>query len=217
MSAVFPYGEREISYLRERDKRLGAVIDRLGHPERPVIPDLFTGIVNAILAQQISTKAAETVWKRFSAAFAPIAPAHLLEIPDEVMQRCGISFRKVGYIKNISRLATDGTISMEHLSSLTDERFCEELARLPGIGTWTAEMLLIHSLLRPDVLSYGDLAILRGMRMVYRHRRITEEQFARYRKRYSPYGTVASIYLWRVSAGVLPGLTDPGAKKAKRK
>lgn len=217
MNDFFPYGEKEIAYLQKKDKKLGAVMDLLGHPERPVIPDLFSGIVNSILAQQISTKAADTIWERFKEAFSPITPGHLCEISNETMQKCGTTFRKVSYIKNISRLASEGTIDMEKLASLPDEIFCTELARLPGIGKWTAEMLLIHSLLRPDVLSYGDLAILRGLRMVYRHRTISKEQFERYKKRYSPYGTTASIYLWRVSAGVIPGLTDPAVRKTKKK
>lgn len=175
MTDYFPYGKKEIEYLKKKDKKLGAIIDILGHPERPVIPDLFAGIVNAILSQQISTKAADTIWHRFKEAFSPVTPEHLLEIPDEAMQKCGSTFRKVTYIKNISRLAADGEISIEELSALPDEEFCIELTKLPGIGTWTAEMLLIHSLLRPNVLSYGDLAILRGLRMVYRHRTIRKD------------------------------------------
>ncbi len=217
MNEYFPYGEKEIAYLKKKDKKLGAIIELLGHPERPVIPDLFSGIINSILSQQISTKAADTVWERFKETFSPITPEHLEEIPDETMQACGTTFRKVTYIKNISHLAADGKISMEDLAALPDDAFCTELAKLPGIGKWTAEMLLIHSLLRPDVLSYGDLAILRGLRMVYRHRTITKEQFERYRRRYSPYGTTASIYLWRVSAGVIPDLTDPAARTAKKR
>ena len=92
---------------------------------------------------------------------------------------------------------------------MPDNLFCQTLCQLPGIGQWTAEMLLIHCLERTDVLNYGDLAILRGLRMIYRHRNITKDLFCRYQKRYSPYGTVASIYIWAVSAGAVPGLTDP--------
>lgn len=217
MMEYFPYGEKEIAYLKKKDKKLGAIIDILGHPERPVIPDLFSGIVNSILSQQISTKAADTVWKRFKETFSPITPEHLEEVSDEVMQECGTTFRKVTYIKNISRLAAEGTIRMDELAALPDDAFCTELTKLPGIGKWTAEMLLIHSLLRPDVLSYGDLAILRGIRMVYHRRTITKEQFERYRRRYSPYGTIASIYLWRVSAGVIPGLDDLAVRTTKKK
>ncbi|NME29402.1 hypothetical protein ACG98G_01035 [Megasphaera hexanoica] len=89
---------------------------------------------------------------------------------------------------------------------MPDNLFCQTLCQLPGIGRWMAEMLLIHCLERTAVMSYGDLAILRGLRMIYRHRNITKDLFCRYQKRYSPYGTVASIYIWAVSAGPFPGL-----------
>ena len=78
---------------------------------------------------------------------------------------------------------------------------------------WTAEMLLIFSLQRPDVVSFGDLAIQRGMRMLYRHRKITRQLFEKYRRRYSPYGTTASLYLWALAGGALPDLTDPAPKR----
>ena len=77
-------------------------------------------------------------------------------------------------------------------------------------------LLLLFCLQRPDVLSYGDLAILRGMRMVYRHRKIDKKLFEKYRRRLSPYGSVASLYFWAVAGGAIPGLTDPGAKNTKK-
>lgn len=135
----------------------------------------------------------------------------------ETMQKCGTTFRKIRYIHNIARLIVEGKVNLDELTALPDEKFCKELIKLPGIGKWTAEILLIHSLLRPDVLSYDDIAIRRGMRMVYRHQEISKEQFERYRRRYSPYGTIASIYLWCVAGGAIPGLTDPAIRKKHRK
>ena len=207
----FSYGEKELAYLRKKDKKLAAVIDQLGYVRRPVIPDLFQALVNAILGQQISSKAADTVWQRFQEVCSPVTPEHVLCFSKEDLQACGTTFRKIGYIQDISHEFVSG-----RLQAMPDNLFCQTLCQLPGIGQWTAEMLLIHCLERPDVLSYGDLAILRGLRMIYRHRNITKDQFRRYQKRYSPYGTVASIYLWAVSAGAIPGLTDPAetVKKA---
>lgn len=212
----FSYGSREIEYLKRKDRKLAAVIDQLGHPQRRVIPDLFQAIVNSILGQQVSTKAADTIWDRFLAMFSPVTPEHLLTIPKEKLQQCGTTFRKIDYIQGIAGEIASGQLDLEEIARLPDEEFCEALSRLPGIGRWTAEMLLIHCLQRPDVLSYGDLAILRGLRMVYRHRKITKEQFRRYQKRYSPCGSVASIYLWAVSAGTIPELTDPAEPRKKR-
>ena len=79
---------------------------------------------------------------------------------------------------------------------------------MDGIGIWTAEMMMLHSLQRPDILSFGDLAMQRGLRMLYHHRKITRKLFEKYRRRYSPYGSVACIYLWAVSAGAVEGLKD---------
>ena len=163
--------------------------------------------MNAILGQQISSKAADTVWQRFQDVCSPVTPEHVLCFSKEDLQACGTTFRKIGYIQDISHEFVSGRLQTEIVSAMPDNLFCQILCQLPGIGQWTAEMLLIHCLERPDVLSYGDLAILRGLRMIYR-RNITKDQFRRYQKRYSPYGTVASIYLWAVSAGAIPGLTD---------
>ena len=91
-----------------------------------------------------------------------------------------------------------------------------QLARLPGVGVWTAEMLMTFSLQRPDVISYGDLAIQRGLRMLYRHRRVDRKLFDKYRRRYAPHATVASLYLWAVAGGAVPGLTDPAPKATSK-
>lgn len=92
---------------------------------------------------------------------------------------------------------------------------CAELSRLPGVGVWTAEMLMTFSLQRPNVMSYGDLAIQRGLRMLYRHRAIDRDRFEKYRRRYAPYATVASLYLWAVAGGAVAGLSDPASGKKR--
>jgi DNA-3-methyladenine glycosylase II len=85
--------------------------------------------------------------------------------------------------------------------------------QIRGIGKWTAEMLMLFSLQRPDILSYDDLAIQRGLRMIYHHRRITPKLFERYRRRYSPYASVASLYIWAVAGGAIDGMKDYAPKK----
>ena len=96
---------------------------------------------------------------------------------------------------------------------MADAEVCNRLSALDGIGIWTAEMMMLHSLQRPDILSFGDLAMQRGLRMLYHHRKITRKLFEKYRRRYSPYGSVASLYLWAVSGGAIPELSDPDPKK----
>ena len=119
--------------------------------------------------------------------------------------------RRASYILEFARKVASGDFDLDALAEMEDSEVLARLTSLRGVGPWTAEMLLIFGLRRPDVVSWGDLAILRGMRMLYRKRSIDQRTFQRLRKRYSPYGTTASLYLWAIACGALPELTDPGA------
>lgn len=209
----FIYGEEEKAWLKARDPVLGAVIDELGHIQRAVIPDLFVALVSSVVAQQISTKALATVWGRMVTRFSPLTPQSIGAASVEEVQACGISMRKAEYIKGIAEAVLSGELDLAFLRELPDAEVCARLSALRGIGVWTAEMLLIFSLQRPNILSRDDLAILRGLRMLYRHRRITPALFAKYQRRYAPYASVASLYLWAVAGGDCPGLTDCAPKK----
>lgn len=107
--------------------------------------------------------------------------------------------RKAKYIKNITQAVVSKTINLDNLNLLSDEEIINELIKFEGVGKWTAEMLLIHSFQRPDILSYNDLGIQRGLKKLYSLEDISKEEFETYRKRYSPYNTVASLYLWKIS------------------
>ena len=96
---------------------------------------------------------------------------------------------------------------------MTDAEVAARLSPIKGIGVWTAEMLMTFCLQRPDIVSYGDLAIRRGMRMLYHHRKIDRKLFDRYARRYSPYGTVASLYLWAIAGGAIPEMLDRAARQ----
>lgn len=196
---TFRYGTTEIEHLRRRDRRLGAAIDEIGMIERQVTPDLFTALVASVASQQISARAAETVWKRMEKHFGKITPVTIAAAPPEEIQRCGMSMRKAGYIKGIGDAVASGRLELSRFPSLTDREIIDRLTALDGIGTWTAEMLLIFSLERPDVVSWGDFAIRRGMMQLYGKKDIDRIAFERYRKRYSPFGSVASLYLWEIS------------------
>ena len=96
---------------------------------------------------------------------------------------------------------------------MNDAEVCKCLSELKGIGVWSAEMLMLFSMQRPDILSYGDLAIQRGLRMIYHHRIIDRKLFEKYRRRYSPYGSVASLYIWAVAGGAVADMKDYAPKK----
>ena len=213
----FEYGEREIEYLSKRDKRLAAVIAQLGHLERPVEDDLFAGVVHHIIGQQISGAAQRSIWQRALDRYGAITPAAIDAASEEELQSLGISFRKAAYIKDFAAKVESGEFDLDAVAHMGDQEAIAALSSLKGIGVWTAEMLLLFNLQRPDILSYGDLGIQRGMRMLYRHRSIDRERFERYRRRYSPYGSVASLYLWAVAGGVIPELSDPAARAGTKR
>jgi DNA-3-methyladenine glycosylase II len=205
----FNYGDREIQWLKSRDSALGAAIDEIGPVHRPVIPDLFTALLHSITGQQISSKAHTTVWNRVLERFTPMTPEIVDAASAEAVQGCGITMKKAVYIKEIAASVLNGRLDLERLQTLPDDEVCAALCRVKGIGVWTAEMLMTFSMQRMDIMSRDDLAIIRGLRMLYRHREITPNLFARYKRRYSPYGTVASLYLWAISSGAYPRFVDP--------
>ena len=196
---LFQYGKAEIDHLKSRDKKLGRAIDRTGMIERQVIPDLFKALVHNVVAQQISSKAAATVWARLCGNLQDVTPHKVASADVTDIQQCGLSMRKARYIKGISEAAISGALDLLKLREMPDSRVIEKLSSLPGIGVWTAEMMLIFSLCRPDVVSWGDLAIRRGMMNLYGLKELSKKQFDRFRKRYSPCGSVASLYLWALS------------------
>lgn len=173
-------------------------------------------MVHHIVGQQISTKAQATVWARVQNALGTVDAEHVLSYGEANLQSLGISFRKAEYITDFAKKVHTGEFDLISIGEKPDEEVILELSALKGIGVWTAEMLLLFCLQRPNVFSYGDLAILRGMRMVYRHKEIDRTRFERYRKRFSPYCSIASLYFWAVSGGALPELTDPAAPKPKK-
>ena len=112
-----------------------------------------------------------------------------------------MTFKKAGYIKDFVDKVNDEEFDINSINDLPNEEIIKKLTALKGIGVWTAEMIMIFCLQRPDVVSFGDLAIHRGMRMLYHHKDIDRKKFVKYAKRYSPYGTVASLYLWAIAGG----------------
>ena len=211
----FRYGTEAIEYLKRKDEKLGEVIDKIGHIEREVDTDLFSAVVHHIVGQQISTKAQATIWNRIKEKLGEVNAENIMNAGVEKLQSFGISFRKAGYLMDFSEKVQEGGFDLEEIWRKSDEEVIKELSALKGIGVWTAEMLLLFCMERPDVLSYDDLAIQRGLRMVYHHRKIDKKLFEKYKRRYSPYGSVASLYLWAVAGGAVEGMKDYAPKKRR--
>ena len=211
----FKYGEKEISYLKNKDKKLAEVIEKVGLIERETDPELFSALVHHIVGQQISTKAQATIWERMKKSLGAVTPETILNASVDEIRSFGISLRKVEYIKDFAEKVHTGEFDIEAAEKMEDDELIKYLTTLKGVGVWTAEMILLFCLLRPNVFSFDDLAIQRGLRMVYHHRKIDRKLFEKYKRRFSPYCSVASLYLWAVSNGAIPEMRDYAPKNKR--
>ncbi len=212
----FRYSSIETDYLKSKDKALAEVIDKIGHIERETDTDLFSSVIHHIIGQQISTKVQATIWQRMSDCFGEVNADNILSAGIPKLQSFGMTFRKAEYITDFAEKAQCGEFDLQGISELSDTEAIKELSALKGIGVWTAEMILLFCLQRPDIFSYNDLAIQRGLRMVYHHRKIDRRLFEKYRRRFSPYCSVASLYLWAVAGGAIPNMKDYAPKGNKK-
>ena len=214
---IFRYGRTEIDHLKRRDRKLGVAIDMIGLIERQTRPDPFEALVMSVVAQQISNKAAAAIRGRLCALLEEIMPYRIAETDVSDMQKCGLSGRKAEYIRGVADAAVRGDVDFSRFDEMADAEIIEQLSSMRGIGVWTAEMLLIFSLCRPDVVSWGDQGIKRGMMKLYGLKELTRDQFDRYRKRYSPYGSVASLYLWALAGMQGAKAEQPGKTTTQKK
>lgn len=189
-----PYWEEAKIYLGEVDQTLGQVINAHRGDEGLVNRvDAFGTLIRAVVGQQISVKAADSVWGRFSQRFS-VEPPALAGASVDDLRACGLSRQKVKYIRGIAEAFHTRAVHPYHWQDWPDDDIIGELVSLPGIGRWTAEMFLIFHLLRPDVLPVGDLGLLKGFEKTYQKERGDMEKHAEV---WRPYRTVATWYLWR--------------------
>lgn len=167
-------------------------------PHLNVGGDLFHALCQSIVSQQLAVRAAEAIFARFAELLGEVTPEKLLAADTEALRSCGLSARKVEYLRGAAEAATSGKIDFAALASAPDETVVEALTALKGVGVWTAEMLLIFALGRRDVLSTGDLGIRRGLEIVFGKAGFSEAELQELRRRVSPYGTLAALYLWRI-------------------
>ena len=170
----FEYGEKELNYLKKKDKRLAAVIEKAGVIQRELYPDIFVSLVNSIAGQQISRHAKASVWRRFTELLGGVVTPQAIDaVTEEQLRSCGLSGRKAVYIKRLAQKVLNGEIDFGAFAAMADEEVIAELVKLDGIGKWTAEMQLIFSLGRKNILSFGDAAIQNGLKRLYGHKKIT--------------------------------------------
>ena len=185
------------------DPILGAIIKRkgvCGLAERGTEPRLKS-LLRALVSQQLSVKAAATIFSRLLALFpgddACPSPEAILQVPLETLRGVGLSRQKASYLHDLSARVVAGTLRLDELDELSDEQVMAALTAVKGVGRWTAEMILIFQLGRPDVLPVDDVGVLRSIQNVYGlRRRPSEKQVLRIGERWRPYRSIASWYLW---------------------
>lgn len=193
-----------IRHLRT-DPVMAAIIDRAGPCDLvPRRQTPFESLVRAVIHQQLSGSAAGTILRRFEALFGAEGfpqPHAVLQMAPERLRSAGLSGAKTRYILGLAGQADAGTIpTLEGCDALTNEELIERLTALDGIGRWTAEMMLMFNLGRPDVLPVHDLGVRKGFRIAYRKRAMpTPKQLDRFGLRWAPYRTTAAWYLWRAT------------------
>jgi DNA-3-methyladenine glycosylase II len=206
-----------LEHLRRADPVLRGVIDRLGPIEITTEPDLWWSLVDAIVSQQVSVYAAAAIVGRVAAlgANGRPTPAEIAAASDDALRAAGLSRAKVRYVKDLASRWLDGSLRHERIAAMTDPEVVAELTQVKGIGVWTAEMILIFTLGRPDVLPVDDLGVRVAAQQLYAlPERPGREELLRIGEPWRPWRTLASRYLWR-SLGKTPVVApdDPAAAK----
>ncbi|MFD1872987.1 DNA-3-methyladenine glycosylase family protein [Hymenobacter bucti] len=193
-----------LAHLAQADPILAQAIAQTAAPVRPAAhEDLYLALLRAIVSQQISTKAAAAIWRRFTSLFRPDGypePREVLRMSEDELREAGLSRQKAGYLQAIADYQERGLLDYEHLSQLDEEAFTAHLTAIKGVGRWTAQMLQMFALDQPDVFSEGDLGIQNAMRKLYNLEetgRALQKKMLLLAEPWRPYRTLACKYLWR--------------------
>lgn len=197
---TFIISERDpaISYLMEKDKRIAKLVSMIGEIECSVHNDDFKFLVEQIVGQLLSNKAAKTLnTKLFKLCDGTITPDKILTFTFDEINSLGISRQKVGYIINLAKIVNDGVFSFSELRNKSDKEIMELLTSIKGIGNWTAKMYLLFVLRRNDILPYEDTAFLQAYKWLYKKSKVEKSEVIRKCRKWSPYSSYASRYLYR--------------------
>jgi DNA-3-methyladenine glycosylase II len=191
--------KKAIDYLTKSDVILAAIIARVGPCKMTYRDPSFEMLARAIVFQQLSTKAATTIYGRLEvAAGGQLTPEAIQNLGVGEMRRAGLSRQKLGYIRDLAEHALSGKVDFAKLPDMSDEEVIAALTDIKGVGVWTAHMFLIFSLRRPDVLPVGDLGVRMAIQRAYKKRKLpTPKQIEQIAKGWHPYCSYAAWYLWR--------------------
>jgi DNA-3-methyladenine glycosylase II len=212
--------KKAVNHLKKSDPVLSSIIERVGAFQMAYREPTFEALARSIVFQQLSTKAARTIYGRLEeAAGGRITPEAIQQLSLGEMRRAGLSKQKVGYIRDLAEHALSGKVDFERLPSMSDEEVIVTLTDIKGIGVWTAHMFLIFALRRPNVLAVGDLGVRTAIRRHYKKRTLpTPAHMEKLAVNWHPYCSVACWYLWRsLELPATKSSNHRGHKGARRK
>ena len=196
------YWDEACRHLCKRDRVMNKLIPQFGEGRLQSRGDAFTTLARSIVGQQISVKAAQSVWDRFVLVIdgspARLCPQDVLKLPAEVLRTAGLSLRKAEYLGDLARHFESGAVHIGQWQQMDDQAIIDELVAIRGIGRWTAEMFLIFHLMRPDVMPLDDVGLIKGISQSY----FSGEPVSRAEARevgdaWAPFRSVATWYIWR--------------------
>ena len=197
-SAAPPYWEEACKHLAKKDRVMRRLIPQFGDACLESLGDAFVTLARSIVGQQISVKAAQAVWDRFSALPKKITPAYVLKLKVDDMRATGLSARKVEYVVDLALHFANGSVNARQWADMDDDAIIAELVSIRGIGRWTAEMFLIFYLMRPNVLPLDDVGLINGISHNYFPGELVSRSDAReVAAAWAPYCSVATWYIWR--------------------
>jgi len=196
---LISYTESEMEYVASKDKIMSRLIDHYGHIDRGKNTDIFSSLVEHIIGQLLSNKAAKVLNNRFRNKFEEITAERLAPITVDELRSCGISRPKATAIHELSNGVISGKYDFSSLKSMSDEEVVQYLMQIKGVGRWTAEMIAEFTLGRLNIFCYQDVALKNGIIKAHGFNTLSELRFNRLKKKYSPYTTVASLYYYELN------------------
>jgi DNA-3-methyladenine glycosylase II len=190
------YGEAELGYLSKKNPVLAKLIAHYGKIPITLDEDLYASLISSFVGQALSASAARTIWSRVASLAGAVTPEKMESLSGEKLRKCGLSKAKIAYIRGLDKALKENSLKLQELTTLSDSDLLNKLTAIKGIGLWTAEMTAVFALGRKDVFSFGDAALRGGLISAHGFATLSKKRFLRFKKRYAPYGSVASLYYY---------------------
>ena len=188
--------------LLKKDKNMQVLINKFGRPDLNPRQDYFQSLLRSIVFQQLSGKAAQTIYERFVNLIPKttnLCPNEVLKLDKEEMRKAGLSFRKIDYIRNLADYFENNSFHKKDVEKMSDQEISKELIQIKGIGQWTVDMFLMFTLNRADILPYKDLGIQKGIMKIFKMKNLpSKKEMENCSRKWRPYRTIACWYLWRM-------------------